>query len=122
MKVRDIIWHRKFPHGGYNYTEGRIVGESSRSWFVRKDGQAFWIKDLKIPKSGKGYQFGTKKDAELAKWAGEHCWRIGHMVSAHMNNAPLMLKIAALVGYADIPESEKENYHGSTSIAEVNPR
>ena len=127
MKVGDTIWYRQFPYGGYIYHSGEIVGETSRSWVVVPVGAEGWQRadadrfGLKIPKSLKGYQIGTEKDAGLAKWASDHCWRIGQMVSAHISNPALLLQLAALVGYKDIPESEKEN-HVNTSTAEVNPR
>jgi hypothetical protein len=39
------------------------------------------------------------------------------MVSAHITNTALMLQIAALVGYKDIPKSEKEEHAASTAKA-----
>ena len=127
MKVGKKIWYHKFPHGGYLYHSGEIVEETSRSWVVLPSEAADWkrrhldVYGLKIPKSLKGYQIGTEKDADLAKWASDHCGRISEMVSAHISNPALLLQLAALVGYKDIPESEKEN-HVNTSTAEVNPR
>ena len=127
MKVGDTIWYRQFPYGGYIYHSGEIVGETLRSWVVLPSEAADWkrqhpdVYGLKIPKSLKGYQIGTEKDADLAKWASAHYRRIGQMVSAHISNPALLLQLAALAGYKDLPESEKEN-HVNTSTAEVNPR
>jgi hypothetical protein len=116
MKIGDIIWYRRVD-GGYLYTEAEIVGETSLSWKIIRSRGYYGFSDfavqgcksLNIPKSLKGLQIGTAKDAALTKWAVDHSVRIAKLVALLGDNPALMLKVAALVGYAYIPENEEEN-------------
>ena len=66
MKIGDTIYLRKFYSG---YQEYEIVGETSRSWLVRKPKALLWSADQKIPKTLKGYIQGTQHDQKLLEWA-----------------------------------------------------
>jgi hypothetical protein len=78
IKIGQTIYVRCSEYSLFH--EYQVVGETSRSWLVRKpkDVGITYLDDIKIPKKmGKGYIQGTKYDADLFAWAMEHRWKIG---------------------------------------------
>jgi hypothetical protein len=106
-KVGEVIYVRneyQVTYAGYE-----VVGETSRSWLVLPVGAAGWQKTAldryarKLPKSGKGYIFGTQADQALAQWASKNRYNIGSFLQGTAD-AAVILAVAKLIGYKNLPE------------------
>ena len=86
------------------FWEQLVIGETNRSWIVTgPGGLASWQTPedygTKLPKSGKGWTLGTKRDKELYAWANQHRWMIGNAVNFA---TPEQLRtIADMIGYKE---------------------
>jgi glycosyltransferase involved in cell wall biosynthesis len=101
------------------YYEYELVGETSRSWLILAVGADAWMKcDLKryaqkLPKNGKGYEFGTKQSMEMAEWAGKYRYNIGQLVGC-LSDPHMLATIARMIGFKNLLEDNHEGSEGSS--------
>ena len=94
MKVGDTFYYR-ITTGGLLYAQVVILQETSRSWLVAplKEaeiyGKSEWFirECTKLPKNGKGWVLGTKRDADLALWALEERYLLGLILCDYIRAA-----------------------------------
>lgn len=109
IKIGSTIYYRHTAAILYN--KAKVFGESSRSWHcLRPDAPQWELDDLKryakkVPKNLINYALGTKEDADLAVWVLEHRHRIGSVVTGQ--DANMLLKIAHLINYDELPKADK---------------
>ena len=83
-----------------------IIAQTSRSWVIQEPNQPAWTREAwslhhhseKLPKNGKGYTLGTKRECELTVWAADNAYHIAEQVRGCRDHE-VLLTIARLVGY-----------------------
>lgn len=92
IKIGDRIFRL------YSQNVYRVVGETTRSWLIRFDGQYNWMPSTKIPKCGLPEGWVLSEQAwQDHQFAVEHRYRIAQ---ALQRASPEQIrKVAALIGY-----------------------
>jgi hypothetical protein len=111
MKIGDTIY--VLAEHAVLFQSYEIVGETSRSWTVVDNEAAPWQKlspyvdkyAKKLPKNLKGYQVGTKREADLAKWGVANRYEISRRVE-RFAEPEKMLAIARMIGYDNLFEEK----------------
>jgi hypothetical protein len=108
MKIGNVIY---VDTTGYNFEKRVIIGETTRSWVTLSANSydlrysEWFVKEYaeKLPKNGKGYKLGTKREADLQAWARKHAYHISKKVDS-LRDHEMLLTIARMLGYESLLE------------------